>query len=84
LKRHIDSLQRELTILTTDAFRKHPNVVRLLQYDLIEDGDDLFTPALIIERAHYGNLTNFLKRNSEALLEQDKVDICWDVSSGLC
>ena len=76
-------LQRELMILTHQRFRQHPNIVRLLLYDLVEDGDEVITPALVMERARYGNLSTFLARNYESLIETEKVDICWDVTSGL-
>ena len=81
MKRRIDSFHKELVILTHDAFRKHANIVRLLLYDLVEDGDDVFTPALVIERAHYGTLTTSLKQ--ETISESEKLDICWDVTSAL-
>ena len=76
-------LQRELTILTHQRFRKHNNIVRLLLYDLVEDGDGVVTPALIMERATRGNLSSFVSRSYESLTQTEKVDICWDVTSGL-
>ena len=37
----------------------------------------------MIERAPYGNLASLLAHTSDSLAEQDQIDICWDVTSGL-
>ena len=77
-------LQRELTVLTHKILQRHPNLVRLLFYDLVRDGDDVVTPALIMERARHGTLTSFLAQNHGSLTESEKVGLCWDAASGLC
>lgn len=75
-------MHRELLALTHQHLRSHPNIVRLLYYDLVEDGDNLAVPALIVERAEYGSLADFLEEDL-SISNDTKREICADVTSGL-
>lgn len=57
-----------------------------MYYDLVEDGDHLAVPALIVERAAYGSLADFLEEsqaNTITISNEKRRDICVDVTSGL-
>ena len=78
------SLYRELLTLTRPSFQRHPNIIRLLKYDLVEDEDgQVVVPVLVMERATHGNLHDFLQRVSTPLDAQDKVNLLSDVTAGL-
>lgn len=75
-------MHRELLALTHQSLRSHPNIVRLLYYDLVEDGDNIAVPALIVERAEFGSLADFLQEDI-TISNDEKRELCADVTSGL-
>lgn len=78
------SLYQELLTLTRPSLQQHPNIIRLLKYDLIEDEDDrIAVPALVMERATHGSLHDFLQQVSTPLDAQDKVNLLSDITSAL-
>ena len=76
-------MHRELLALTHQRLRSHPNIVRLLYYDLVEDGDNIAVPALIVERADFGSLADFLQEDKNISTNDEKLELCADVTSGL-
>lgn len=56
-----------------------------MYYDLVEDGNKLAVPALIVERAKYGSLADFLQVDLRENISSndEKRDICADITSGL-
>ena len=77
----MNSLYRELLALSHHSLRSHPNIVRLLYYDLVDDGDKNI-PTLIMERAKYGSLAGHLEAGI-AMTEENKISLCADVTAGL-
>ena len=70
--------------LTHPSLQQHPNITRLLRYDLVPDEHgQIVVPALIMERATYGNLHDFLHQVFPSLDAQYKVDLCADATAGL-
>lgn len=57
----LDTLQRELVALTHPGLRQHANISRLLLYDLITSSGKSI-PTLVVERATFGSLYDFLER----------------------
>ena len=83
-QRLVTSLYKDLLVLSHPSLRHHPNIVQLLFYDLIENVDNTSVPALIIERAEYGTLTNLLAECPSALMaEGNRLTLCADVTAGL-
>lgn len=77
----MNSLYRELLALSHHSLRGHCNIVRLLYYDLVDDGDRVI-PTLIMERARYGSLADHLETGM-AITEGNKISLCADVTAGL-
>ena len=69
--------------LTHPGLRKHVNISRLLLYDLITSPSGKSIPTLVVERATFGSLFDFLERGQHNVMARDRVDICNDVSAGL-
>lgn len=66
-------------------FAATPTSLRLLYYNLFEDGNNLAVPAFIVERAKYGSLADFLQVDLQEDISSndEKRDICADATSGL-
>ncbi|KAG8529893.1 uncharacterized protein KY384_005374 [Bacidia gigantensis] len=76
--------ERDRAALTHHSLRRHPNIVQLLYYDLIDNVDNSFLPALVIERAEHGSLTNLLDEcPSEIISESNRLSLSADVTAGL-
>lgn len=76
-------LLREVMVLTHPRLRLHPNIVSLFWYDLVEESDGLYTPALILERATLGSLSDLLDVRQSRLSYECKRCLCLDICSGL-
>lgn len=70
-------------MLTHSKLRAHPNIVRLLWYDLVEESNGVFTPALIMEQAVSGSLSDHLNAPRYPLSHEAKRSLCLDICSGL-
>ena len=79
----LDTLQRELVALTHPGLRQHANISRLLLYDLITSSSGKSIPTLVVERATFGSLYDFLERGEHTITAKDRADICNDVTVGL-
>jgi serine/threonine protein kinase len=77
------SLLKEIRVLTHPKLRAHPNIVRLFWYDLVEESNGVFTPALIMEQAVSGSLSDCLDAPRYPLSHEAKRSLCLDVCSGL-
>jgi serine/threonine protein kinase len=76
-------LIREIKILTHPKLRLHPNIVQLFWYDLVEESDGKYTPALIMEKAVFGSLSDILDGHRSSMSSQSQRSLCLDVCSGL-
>jgi serine/threonine protein kinase len=83
LKNLANSLLREIKILTHPKLRLHPNIVQLCWYDLVEERDETYTPALIMEKAIFGSLSDILENHQSPMSSQVQWSLCLDVCSGL-
>jgi serine/threonine protein kinase len=97
MKRLVTSIYKEVLTLTHQRLRDHPNILRLLYYDLVNQSDNYVVPALIVERAKYGSLAEHLSRQEglnvgsmtdhvaqdSALTLTEKLGICGDIIAGL-
>jgi serine/threonine protein kinase len=97
MKRLVTSIYKEVLTLTHQRLRDHPNITRLLYYDLVNQSDNYVVPALIVERAKYGSLAEYLSRQEglnvgsmadhvaqdSALTLAEKLNICGDIIAGL-
>jgi len=70
-------------VLTHPRLRNHPNIVQLFWYDLVEESDLLFTPALVIELASHGSLSAVLEARGSQLSQEARKQITCDVCSSL-
>jgi serine/threonine protein kinase len=70
-------------VLTHPRIQQHPNIVQLLSYDLIENGNNIFSPAFVIERATLGSLSDVLDAKFKTLTPDTRTSIISDVNSGL-
>ena len=84
-------------MLTDQRLRGHPNIPHLLYYDLINQEDSHVAPALIVERARYGSLAEYLDHQEGAkvgsmtdhepldpvLTAAEKMALCSDMIAGL-
>ncbi|KAA8900914.1 hypothetical protein FN846DRAFT_957648 [Sphaerosporella brunnea] len=74
-------LYKELKTLC--SLREHPNIVRLLFYDLVESNPPgTYTPALVLERAEC-SLSRLLDDSSTVLTAEESLQICYGTTSGL-
>lgn len=78
-----NSLIREIKILTHPKLRSHPNLVQLFWYDLVEESDGKYTPALIMEKAVFGSLSDLLDNHRSSISSQTQQSLCLDICSGL-
>lgn len=70
-------------MLTNPSLRNHENIVKLLYYDLVQESDQIVVPALILERATFGSLEDFLGSHSVPVSQDDRTLICQDLTQGL-
>ena len=96
-KRLVDSIFKEIFVFTHERLRENANVLRLLFYGLITQDDKYVVPALIMERARYGSLAEYLDRQGgleagsdvfpsadrSGFTPAEKVSICADITTGL-
>ena len=57
--------------------------MRLFWYDLVEESDGIYTPALVMERAMLGSLSDLLDCRRSRLSYECKRGLCLNISSGL-
>jgi serine/threonine protein kinase len=96
-KKLVDSVFKEILVLTNERLRQNANVLHLLFYDLITQDDKYVVPVLIVERARYGSLAEYLERQEGLEAGRDKFpsadeasftpveksSICADITRGL-
>jgi len=96
-QRLVDSIFKEIFVFTHERLRENANVLRLLFYGLITQDDKYVVPALIMERARYGSLAEYLDRQGgleagsdvfpsadrSGFTPAEKVSICADITTGL-
>ena len=80
LRRHYDSVHRELRVLTHAGLREHDNILPLLAYGWT-DGIYGRKPYLVVEWSGHGTLTEYLGRIKASLYERRELAL--DVAAGL-
>ncbi|PQE33842.1 serine threonine kinase protein [Rutstroemia sp. NJR-2017a WRK4] len=78
--RSIETVLRELRILTHDPIKKCENIVQLLGYGSRSVGEHL-SLYLVVELAAHGTLKDYLEKNKVGV--SDKIDFCTGVANGL-
>ncbi|KAF8535131.1 hypothetical protein BDD12DRAFT_912978 [Trichophaea hybrida] len=84
-RRKANEIYKELKILCNQHIRDHPNIIRLLEYDLVEDGTGCHSPALVLEKTNF-SLSYLLSQSCPThwrLDLGDLFDICLGATSGL-
>jgi len=86
LERRLNSILREIRIVTLPQLGTQDNIIKALGWDWFEDwqNDEMnssVSPALVMEFAEFGNLRQFLTQNSVS--SSQKLSFCSQVGSGL-
>lgn len=80
----LQAVLTEMKVLYHQPVRKHPNIVKLLQFRWdTQDGPNLIAPSLVLEHADLGSLSAFQDPRRVILHSRAKTQICLDIAEGL-
>ena len=74
------ALLMEIQVLQYEPLQMHPNIIDVLGMDwMVTDGTP--APRLIVEYAQFGTMDEYLQSHSVGIY--DKINLCFDIASGL-
>ncbi|KAL6722381.1 hypothetical protein ACLMJK_001488 [Lecanora helva] len=80
LRRHYDTVHRELRVLTHPGLRDHDNILPILALGWTDDIGGA-CPYLMVEWSDHGTLTHYLQRIRASL--EERCELALDIASGL-